>query len=164
MKISQSTPKNATQNSSAGFSLVENVVALTIVSIMLTSLYGAFASGFSTIRTSRESQRATQIMLSKLERVRLCSFDQITDTAYNPVSFTESFDPKDQAAGNGGVVYSGTFTPSVPAAGSMPESYRTNMLLVTVSVSWTNGALGHTRTMKTYAARDGIEGYVSVGK
>ena len=164
MKLTQNTPKTATQDSSAGFSLVENVVALTIVSIMLTSLYGAFASGFSTIRTSRESQRATQIMLSKLERVRLCSFDQITDTAYNPISFTESFDPKDQAAGNGGVVYSGTFTPTVPAVGSFPETYRTNLLLVTVSVSWTNGALGHTRSMQSYVARDGMEGFVSVGK
>ena len=162
MKISRNTPKNATQETSAGFSLVENVVALTIVSVMLTSLYGAFANGFSTIRTTRESQRATQIMLSKLERVRLCNFDQITNTVYNPTSFSESFNPSGVSSGNGGVTYSGTFTPTFPSA--MPDAYRTNMLLLTVSVTWTNGGLAHTRTMQSYAARDGMEGYVSVGK
>src|SRR5436190_11119096 len=102
-------PQNNTPCPAAGFTLVENVVALTIVAIMLTSLYGGFASGFSTVRTSRESQRATQIMLSKLEGIRVCNFDQLSNPVYNPATWTESFDPKDQATGAGGVVYTGTF-------------------------------------------------------
>src|SRR5262245_62442785 len=110
MKIS-TTPRADTQ-SAEGFTLVENVVALSIVAIMLTSLYGGFASGFSTICTSRESQRATQIMVSKLEAVRLSNYSQLGDKVYNPSTFTEYFDPKSQATGGGGIVYTGTFTPS----------------------------------------------------
>jgi prepilin-type N-terminal cleavage/methylation domain-containing protein len=163
MKIGQNF-NQAGNRSASGFTLIENVVSLTIVAIMLTSLYGGFASGFSTVRTSRESQRATQIMLTKLEGIRLCNFSQLSNSLYNPATFTESFDPKDQAAGNGGTVYSGTFKASVPDVGVLPESYRTNMALVTVSVSWTSGKMQHTRSMQTYAARDGIEAYISVGK
>jgi len=164
MKVRQNLNRRAGARSTSGFTLIENVVSLTIVAIMLTSLYGGFAAGFSTVRTGRESQRATQIMLSKLEGIRVCSFDKLSNPVYNPTTFTESFDPKDQAAGNGGTVFSGTFKASVPDVGSVPEAYRTNMALVTVSVSWTSGKMQHTRSMQTYAARDGIEAYVAVGK
>ena len=161
MKVRTASGRNS--QSESGFTLVENVVALGIVAIMLTSLYGGFASGFSTICTSRESQRATQIMLSKLESVRLSNYTQLGDTLYHPSTFTDYFDPKSQATGGGGIVYTGTFTPSVPLMGTIPEAYRTNMMLLTVSVSWTSGKMQHTRTMQTYAARDGIEGYISLG-
>ena len=164
MKIAQNNTPRAAAPSASGFTLVENMVALSIIAIMLTSLYGGFASGFSTVRTSRESTRATQIMLSKLEEIRLCNFDQLSNSFYNPATWTEYFDPKDSSTGGGGIVYSGTFRTSVPAAGTIPDSYRTNMTLVTVSVSWTSGSLSHTRSMQTYAAREGMEGYVSVGK
>ena len=163
MKINQNRNTNKTNRSPAGFTLVESAVALTIGAIMLTTLYSAFACGFTTVRVSRESLRATQIMLSKLEGIRLGAFGQLTNTVYYPNSFTESFDPKDDATQAGGVVYNGTFTSAVPPSGSLPDSYRTNMLLVTVSLSWTSGNMQHTNSMQTYAARDGIETYVAVG-
>ena len=156
-------PFHAVARLAAGFTLVENAVALTIAAIMLTSLYGAFASGFSTVRNSRENLRATQIMLTRLEAIRLCSFDQIINPIYTPTTFTETFDPQDTVSG-GGVSYNGTFTWAVPPAGTVPDSYRLNMLLLTVSLSWTSGNILHTRTMQTYAALDGIQQYVKVGK
>ena len=162
MKINQNT--NKTDHSRAGFTLVESAVALSICAIMLTSLYGSFASGFAGIRDSRESLRATQIMLSKLEGMRLGTYGQLTNTVYYPATFTESFDPKDQTTGGGGVVYNGTFTSALPGSGSLPDSYRTNMLLVTVTLNWTSGNKQHTSSMQTYAARNGIETYVAVGQ
>src|ERR1700747_3392415 len=100
MKITQNTSK--TDRSTAGFTLVEAAVSLTIGAIMLTSLFGAFASGFATVRSNRENLRATQIMISRLEGIRLCTFAQLTNTVYNPGTFTESFDPKDDATHSGG--------------------------------------------------------------
>src|SRR4051812_19102537 len=122
MNINTNTQKTNENTNASGFSLVENMVALAIMGIMLTSLYGCFASGYATVRTSRESLRATQILLSKLEATRLSTFAQISNPVYNPPTFVESFDPKDQSNGGGGTVYSGTFTPSVPVVGSLPES------------------------------------------
>lgn len=161
MKIRQNA---SLRTAKVGFTLVENVVSLSIVAIMLTSLYGGFASGYSTIRTSRESQRATQIMLTKLEAIRLCSYDQVSSSTYNPPSWTEYFDPTDAANGGGGIVFTGAYKASIPAVGTLPEAYRTNMTLVTVSVSWTSAKMQHTRTLQTFAARDGIQGFISLGK
>jgi prepilin-type N-terminal cleavage/methylation domain-containing protein len=163
MKVQRSSSNRSETHSEAGFTLVENVMSLAIVAVMLTSLYGGFAAGFSTICTTRESQRATQIMLSKLESVRLSNYNQLTNTLYHPTTFTEYFDPNSKATGGAGVVYTGTFTPSEPKVGTIPEAYRTNMMLLTVSVSWTSGKMKHERSMQTYAARDGIVGYISVG-
>jgi prepilin-type N-terminal cleavage/methylation domain-containing protein len=70
-KVKVITHQNRRTNNMSGFSLVETSVALTIVSIMLTSLYGSFASGIGTVRTSRETLRANQIMIKKLEGIRL---------------------------------------------------------------------------------------------
>jgi len=164
MKIRHKNNSRLAAPPASGFTLVENVVSLAIVAIMLTSLYGGFASGLSTVRTGRESTRATQIMLTKLEGIRVCNFDQLSNPVYNPPTWVEFFDPQDANTGGGGTVYSGTFKASVPAPGTLPEAYRTNMALVTVSVSWSSGKLSQTRSMQTYSAREGIEGYIAVGK
>jgi prepilin-type N-terminal cleavage/methylation domain-containing protein len=162
VKINQNTKE--TNRSTAGFTLIESAVALTIGAIMLTSLYGAFVSGFATVKTNRENMRATQIMVSRLEGIRLCTFGQLTNSVYNPTTFTESFDPKDDATHTGGVIYNGTYSSAIPTVGSLPDSYRTNVLLVTLSVNWTSGNMQHSRSMQTYAARDGIANYVSFGR
>src|SRR5215470_4112158 len=127
----------------AAFTLVETMIATTVGAVMLSALYACFAYGFAEVRTSREDMRATQIMIKRLERIRLCTFDQVTDTSLNPQSYTESYDPRDQGTGGGGVAYNVTFTPSVPASGTVPDAYRTNMLLVTMGVTWTSGAIQH---------------------
>ncbi|HTL58492.1 MAG TPA: hypothetical protein VL361_22585 [Candidatus Limnocylindrales bacterium] len=147
-----------------GFTLIETVVSLPIAAVVLVSLYACFTQGFNVIGWEREDLRATQIMLKHLERIRLNSFDQLTNTGYNPQTLTDYFDPADQSTGGGGTVYSVTFTPSVPASGSLPESYRTDMLLVTIAVSWTSGNVPHSRSMQTYVARNGIQSFVSTGR
>lgn len=151
------------KNSVKGFTLVEAVIASSLVTIMFGALYSCFATGYGEVRTTREQLRATQIMLKCLERVRLSTFSQVTDTTINPQSYTEYYDPRDQSSGGGGVAYNVTFTPSVPPTNSLPEGYRTNMLLITVTASWNSGSLQHTRLMQTYVARDGIQSYVSTG-
>ena len=164
LPLNSHAAQTKTATAASGFTLIESAVALTIGAIMLTSLYGCFASGFATVKASRENTRATQILLTKMEAIRLCTFDQLTNTVYNPRTFTGSFDPTDDATRSGEVVYNGTFATSVPSVGSLPDSYRTNMLLVSVTLNWTSGQMQHTRTMQTYAARDGISGFVSLGQ
>jgi hypothetical protein len=102
--------------------------------------------------------------VKRAESIRLCSFEQITNTTYNPATFTEYFDPKDQSTGGGGTVYKGTFSASEPPASSIPDSYRANMLLVTIGVSWTSGATPHSRSLQTYVTRKGLQEYVSTGQ
>ena len=146
----------------AAFTLTETMVAVALGAVMLAALYMSFLSGFGTVRVTRENLRATQIMVKRLESIRLCTFNQITNSTYVPRSFAEYYDP--QSTNALGTLYVGTLTPTIPLSGTVPETYRTNMLLVTVSVTWTNGGLAHARSMQTYAAREGMESYVSIGK
>jgi type II secretory pathway pseudopilin PulG len=164
MKFMKPKLKTWPKADASAFTLVEAVVAMALGTTMLTALYGSFALGFADVQIAREDLRATQILTKRIESLRVCSFAQITNTVYNPTTFTDCYDPRDQAAGGGGTTYQGTLTASVPPVGSLPEAYRTNMLLVTAGVSWTSGKVPRTRSLRTYVARKGIEDYVSTGK
>jgi len=148
----------------AGFTLAETVIAIAVGSLMFAGIYACFAWGFGTVRAARENLRATQIMMKHLESLRLCSFSQLTDTNYAPATFTDYYDPKDQSSGSGGAVYSGTYSATVPATGTLPDSYRTNMMLITIGVTWTSGTVQRNRSMQTYIAQNGIDNYVATGQ
>jgi hypothetical protein len=156
--------KSLVGSNTSGFTLVEAMVAMVLGTTMFAAIYAGLAWGFAGVQSNRVNLRATQILVKRAEGIRLCPFDQITNTTYNPATFTEYFDPKDQSTGGGGTVYNGTFSAGVPPVGSIPDSYRNNMLLVTIGVSWMSGTTPHTRSIQTYVARKGLEEYVSVGQ
>jgi type II secretory pathway pseudopilin PulG len=164
MKLQQLHGGKTTGAPTAAFTLVETMVSVTLSAIMLSSLYACLASGIAIERITSEDLRATQILVQRLERVRLCSFDQVTDPDYNPRTSSESYNPSGAARGTGGAVYNITFTPSVPAVGTLPESYRTNMLLVTVGATWKSGEVQRSRSMQTWVSRSGIQTYVMAGQ
>jgi hypothetical protein len=160
MKILQSVRKYSARHAVSGFSLTETVIAVALSAIMVGALYACCGFGFKTIEVTREDLKASQIMLSRLEAIRLCTFSQVTNPTNNPATFTEYFDSKNQK----GVVYNGTFSAALPPVGTIPEGYRTNMLLVSVGLSWTSDNIARYRNYQTYVARDGIEGYISAGR
>jgi hypothetical protein len=160
MKISVRDLKKSAR-AKAGFTLAEAIVATGVGGIMLSAFMGCFSFGLGTVQLSREDLRATQILLQRLERVRLCTFDQVQDTTYNPSSSTEYYAPAAQTGGRGGVLYTVTYSNSVPAFGTLPESYRTNMVRVTATATWTSGRKQHQRSMDTYVARYGMFDYIS---
>ena len=102
-------------------------------------------------------------MLERLERIRVCSFNDVTNSSINPPSLTSYYDPGDQSKGGGGIAYTVTYNSSL-ATNTLPIAYNTNMLLVTVGVKWTSGKVQHNRSMQTYVAREGIWNYVQNGK
>lgn len=152
------------KGSAAGFTIVETMMAVTLAAITLSALYACFASGWSLIRVTSQDLRATQILLQRLERIRLCDYSKLGDATLNPSTSTEYFDPKDQSNGGGGVLYTINCAITVPGSGSLPAAYRTNMSLVTVDAWWTNGTQVFNRSMQTYVARDGMQSYVVKGK
>src|SRR3989442_9141532 len=76
------------------YTFAEVLVAILIVGIMAVSLFACFASGFSLVQSAREDLRATQIMLQRIEAIRLLTWSQVLDTnSYLKPTFVDYYDP-----------------------------------------------------------------------
>jgi Tfp pilus assembly protein PilV len=142
------------------FTLVEVLVAALITTVMMTGLFAGISYGFTEIQLSRENLRATQIMLEKMEGIRLYTFDQLTSSNMFSSSFTAAYYPLATTNESAGLTYYGNFAISDPGTGTV---YNDNFRQVTVSVSWTNsyGAskIARNRQMQTMIGRYGIQNY-----
>jgi Tfp pilus assembly protein PilV len=143
----------------SGFTIAEVVVAVMVLATISTAFYLGLTSCFSVVKTSREDVRATQIMMQKLEAIRLCTWSELSN-----FSFQEPYDPLGTTNSTAGVYYFGTVSNS-PAT-SIPDTsaYQGRMALVTVNLVWTNNTGGntlvHTRQMQTQVARYGLQSYI----
>lgn len=141
----------------AAFSLLEATMGMALVGTTVAALFGGFTAGFFTMQMARENLRATQIMLEKVETIRLYSWQQVTTPGFIPSSFTNYYDPL-APEGQKGVVYYGTLTITTnPPVGT---SYSKDMALVTVTLQWKTGNLDRSRTFQTYISRYGLQDYI----
>jgi hypothetical protein len=111
------------------------------------------ATGFASIRTSKENLRATQIMTEKFEAMRLYNWEQVNTDGFIPASFTATQAPQSSTPG---ISYTGTIR--VSAVG--PEPYTVDMRMVTVTLTWKSGARTNTRMLTSYIGRYGLQNYV----
>lgn len=150
------------------FTLAEVMVAVGVIGIMVVSLYLGISTSFSTIQRTRENLRATQILVQRVETVRLYTWNQlwnVTPPARFQTSFTDVYDPLGGTnASAGGVVYHGRVAVTTPDVTVLPTSYRTNVALVTVTIRWTNNtgtaSFPHQRQYQTLVAKSGMQKYV----
>ena len=149
----QTTPGQRTVR--RAFTLVEVLVTVAIVGTSFVSLYSGISMGFAIINVSRENLRAVQILQEKVETIRLYNWDQINSNGFIPATFSEPFYPK--AATNSGLVYTGTV---VVTNAPISESYRNDLRLVVLTVSWTSGNVTRQREMQTFIARYGLQNYL----
>ena len=156
MKLS----RNRFGRGASAFTLAEVMVACLLLGILVLSLFGAFSSGISVVQDARENMRATQIMVQKMETIRLYTWSQVTNTALAPTNFMALYDP---TATNSGTTYRGAYRVS-PAPDTIPSAYRDKMRQVTVTLNWStqNGrrVRAHSREMQSFVARSGMQNYV----
>jgi prepilin-type N-terminal cleavage/methylation domain-containing protein len=149
-----------TRSRQRAYTLAEVVIAVAIISVMFISLYVGLAFGFAVTQLDRENLRATQIILERMEGIRLFTFDQVSQPALNPPMFTNYFYPLAQAGQSKGITYVGRVTVANGVPLSPPATYSDRLKTVTVTVTWTSGGLGRTRTMSTYVGRHGLQNYI----
>ena len=162
LRYDKSGPQGAAHGKNA-FTFAEVLIAVGILGFVSTSLLIGFKAGFCMIQSTRENLRATQIMVQKMEAVRLFTWSQVGNTTnYLKSNFTEVYDPLGATNNSSGPKYTGFVTASVPAVGDLPEAYRTNMRTVTVNIYWTNSnrTVTHHRVMRTRVARNGMQNYI----
>jgi prepilin-type N-terminal cleavage/methylation domain-containing protein len=138
----------------AAFTLIESMLAMALVGTVTSALLTSFTSGAFTLQMARENLRATQVMLERMETVRLYSWDQVNRSGFIPSTFTAYYDPNST---NHGVVYQGAFT-WAPVSLAVP--YANQMTQLTVQVTWETGGLVRTRSYTTYIARNGLQNYI----
>jgi hypothetical protein len=138
------------------FTLVETIVASFLAAVMLPSLYASTAAGFAMIKIARENLRATQVLVQRVEAIRLSSYNSAKGF---PTNATEYYCASGATNNAGGVAYTVTYNwaPNPP----VNPTWGTNMALVTVSASWNSGKVQRSRSMQTYVARYGIQRYVA---
>jgi len=147
------------------YSLPEVVIGAAVLGMLSISLLATFSTGLSIVRSGRENMRATQILLQKMETLRLFTWSQGTNTTLSTTNFSDWYDPSRTNTQSGGVTYTGFFSNSA-APSSIPAEYRDNMRTATVTIYWTNYPSGstnpivHSRQFQTYVARYGMQNYV----
>jgi hypothetical protein len=142
-----------------GFTIADVIVAVLVLGIITGAFYTALSSSFIVLQNTREDLRATQIMMQRLEAIRLCTWSQLTS-----FTFRANYDPFSTNAQATGVTYYGSV--DVQPASSVPtgSSYYANLCLVSVNLNWTNSFRGtsipHSRQMQTQVARYGLQNYI----
>jgi len=141
----------------------KTMTARVIGGIGAAALIGCVNYGFFVTQLTRENQRATQIMLERLEGLRLYNWDQLCYSNMIPSTFTTYYYPAITNGQSRGIPYQGRITIGVPTL-NPTASYSDRMRAITVTLFWTNDSgstrLVHRRSMTTYSARDGVQNYV----
>lgn len=140
----------------SGFGLVDAVFAIAVAGVLFGGLYAGLQFGFTTIRFARENTRATQIMLEKMETIRLYRWDQVNQNGFIP---TNAFTVPYHAVGgtNTSLLYTGRVQITSSGLGT---SYQNDMKRITVTLNWTTGNTPRSRTMQTLVSKGGMQRYV----
>ena len=164
MRINLAEIKNHLRRQAAQ-SLAEVMVGVSIMGIMFVTLYGGMSSGFAVTQVTRENLRATQILLERVEGLRLYNWNQLVYSNWIPSTFTSYYYPMTASNESPGIAYNGTM--AVRSAVLSPaSSYSDNMREVSVTVNWTSAGVPRSRTVTTYVSRNGVQNYIysSIGR
>jgi prepilin-type N-terminal cleavage/methylation domain-containing protein len=141
---------------SLGFSLIETLVAMSLVGITFIALYAGITSCLFSIRMAREDTRASQILVEKMEAIRTYSWDQINSNGFIPKTFTLPYYSGNSSNGNS-LLYEGIVSiKEVPFA----TNYTNQIKEIKVTLNWKTRELPRTRELSSYVARYGLQRYV----
>jgi len=93
----------------AGFTLIEILVAMSIIVIVMTALLGVLVSSLKTVAQARQRQTATALSTQSMERFRALAYDSVTGS--DPTNFPLPTSPALQYV-TGSAPNSYTFTPT----------------------------------------------------
>lgn len=176
MKVEFANPaRTGVRHGLRAFTLPEVLISVSIVAVMFVSLYSGIAQGFAILESSRNNLRATQVMIEKLEIMRLYTWDQINSNGFIPTTFTDTLVPTTAAvaatsdsvqesssqltsqATSQGTTFYGTIKIS---DADVPSAYSNSLKQVLISVTWTNGNRVSTRDMRTFVGQNGLQQYI----
>ena len=136
--------------SRAAFTMMEVVFAMAIVGVLVVALYAAIATSVGLVQSCQENEHVTQILSEKMDTIRLYNWDQIRSNGFVVTNFTAGRDP---LYPDSTPYYTGRVSIAQAPVGAL---YRSNLLQVTVNVTWVSGARPQSRSMTTFVAKYGL--------
>jgi hypothetical protein len=141
------------------YAMIEVLMGVAIMGVMFVSLYGGMSSGFAVTQLARENLRGTQIMLERMEGIRLYNWNQLVFSNMVPTTFTNYYYPLATNGESKGIVYYGTMT--ITNQGLNPSATYSDLIrTIVVTINWTNSMIPRSRSMSTIVAKNGIQNYV----
>jgi hypothetical protein len=136
------------------------MVGVGVLAVVLASIFRGMSMSNGLTRIAREDLRATQILVERMEGIRLFNWNQLVySNSLCPRTFTTSYFPIPDSTGSTGITYYGTmlitnviFDPA--------SSYSNQMRAITVTVNWTNSDIPRSRSMTAYQAQYGLQNYI----
>jgi prepilin-type N-terminal cleavage/methylation domain-containing protein len=126
-----------------GFTLVEVMMAATILVVGLVGMMQAVTIGSEMLDTGRKQTLAAQIIQDQIERVRLMNWNDVAAIAPDPAPVVLSANLLTQG---------GDFICQRSAS-----DVKTNLRKVTFTVAWkSSGNRSHSRVGETYVGKDGL--------
>lgn len=142
------------------YTLTEVVIATALLGILGIALYGGMSSGFAITQASRENLRGTQILLERMEGIRLFNWNQLVYSNWIPTTFTNWYYPMTSPGESPGIMYRGTVRITPNPSLNPGVTYSPNLCAVVAHVEWTSCGVPRSRTLATYVAKNGIQNYV----
>ncbi len=127
-----------------GFTLIEVLITMMILSGVMTALLSCFIYGLNIISRMKQTAVATQIIQEQLEDIRDMTYDDI-------VSLGSSFD-------NAGFEQLSTWSGCEEASGAIAveSSLGDDIKKITVTVQWTYRGRAQREDLVTFITREGI--------
>lgn len=134
------------------YALIEIMIAGGLLAFFVFSIYTAFSFGFATIKVSQESVRADQILVQKMETLRMYDWNKV-NSGFIPTNFTTTLTT---SGGGSGITYNGTI--SIDPA-PVSESYSDTLRQVTATLTWVSSGVPRARSITTFVSQNGIQNY-----
>ncbi len=147
------------RHSESADTLAEVMVGVGLLGLLFASLFGGMCRCTGLTQIAREDLRATQILLERIEGIRLFNWNQLVySNNLCPATFTSSYCPIANASGSTGFTYYGTMVITNISCGPA-SSYSNQIRAIIVTLNWTNAGFSRTRTVTTCQAKYGAQNY-----
>jgi hypothetical protein len=144
----------------SGNTVIEVIVGVGVLAVILATVFRGMTMSNGLTRIAREDLRATQILVERMEGIRLFNWNQLVySNSLCPRTFTTSYFPIPDSTGSTGITYYGTLQ-ITNVVFDPQSSYSNQMRAIMVTINWTNSGILHSRSMTGYQAQYGLQNYI----
>lgn len=139
----------------AGYTLAEVLIAVGVGGIVFVTIYAGLAQSFRSVKSSQHRLRATQILVEKMEVIRLYNWDQINQSGFVPATVTEIYNPSSNSSG--GTTYTVKLTVT---NAPVDPAYTNTMRRAIAEATWVSSGITNRQRMETLISQYGIQNYI----